>query len=246
MAWKNWGDHPIVVGIGVVGALSGLGYAVYDHHIKQEDTSKAGVTSPQPTTSASTSIPSPSFSPESGTLSPTLSGDRGKQTNGGGGSITINNGGTPPLTQQPPQPGSSQTTPQPPQPIPSDPSTGHSQPPNPNPQPLPNPTPPITPPPNPTPPVPLLSQLPNKEFVTIIGSYDKQEDAKKWGAKIKGENPDLDIQVFVPSKNSNYAVSALFSSSKEDAMVVCRTVRNKGIAKDAYVSSSSNPYMPCS
>jgi hypothetical protein len=40
MAWKNWGDHPIIVGIGVVCSMSGLGYAIYDHHLKQEDTQK--------------------------------------------------------------------------------------------------------------------------------------------------------------------------------------------------------------
>ena len=34
MGWKNWGDHPIIVGMGTVAALcsiAALGYAVYDH-----------------------------------------------------------------------------------------------------------------------------------------------------------------------------------------------------------------------
>jgi hypothetical protein len=56
MTWKNWGDHPIVVGIGIVGVLTGLGYTVYEHHIKQEDASRSVVVSPR---SASPSIPSP-------------------------------------------------------------------------------------------------------------------------------------------------------------------------------------------
>jgi len=56
MTWKNWGDHPIVVGIGIVGVLTGLGYTVYEHHIKQEDTSRSVVAPPR---SASPSSPSP-------------------------------------------------------------------------------------------------------------------------------------------------------------------------------------------
>jgi hypothetical protein len=149
-------------------------------------------------------------------------------------------------TLQPPQPILSQSTPQPPQPILSQPTL---QPP----QPILTASPSIrleTPEANLSPwvgstHVLLLTELPNKDFVTIIGSYDKQEDAETWGEKIKGENPDLDIKVFVPSKNSDYAVSAAFSSLKEEAMQICRKVRSRGIAKDAYVSSSSNSYMPC-
>jgi hypothetical protein len=40
MTWKNWGDNPIIVGIGIFCSISGLGYAIYDHHLKQEDTQK--------------------------------------------------------------------------------------------------------------------------------------------------------------------------------------------------------------
>lgn len=56
MSWKNWGDHPTVVGIGVVCALAGLSYTIYDHHIKQEDISKNATVAPSLTTP---SIPSP-------------------------------------------------------------------------------------------------------------------------------------------------------------------------------------------
>jgi hypothetical protein len=62
MTWKNWGDHPVIVGIGIIGILSGLGYTIYDHHVKQEDAAKGGVVSPQPTNSP-VSTPSPSNSP---------------------------------------------------------------------------------------------------------------------------------------------------------------------------------------
>jgi hypothetical protein len=36
MTWKNWGDHPIVVGVGICGVLIGLVYTVYDHHFKSD------------------------------------------------------------------------------------------------------------------------------------------------------------------------------------------------------------------
>jgi hypothetical protein len=71
MSWKNWGDHPIVVGIGIIGVLAGLGYTIYDHHLKQEDTSKSGVASSKPPDAVApvpiasiTSSPSPSSDPE--------------------------------------------------------------------------------------------------------------------------------------------------------------------------------------
>jgi hypothetical protein len=34
MAWKNWGDHPVIVGITVIASLCGVaafGYTIYDH-----------------------------------------------------------------------------------------------------------------------------------------------------------------------------------------------------------------------
>jgi hypothetical protein len=194
---------------------------------------------------------------------PTISGDQNPQINGNNNTVINNN--TPPTSQrqqlipspptsqrqqlipspptsQPPQLIPSSPTPQPPQLIPTDSSTRRSK--KQETKPLQSPSPTSTSPP--TPHVPLLPEPPDKDFVTIIGSYDKQEDAKMWGEKIKGGNPDLDIQVFVPSKNSNYAVSAAFSSSEEEAMKICRIARSRGIAKDAYVSSASNSYMPCS
>jgi hypothetical protein len=71
MSWKNWGDHPIVVGIGIIGVLAGLGYTIYDHHLKQEDTSKSGVASSKPPDAVApvpiasiTPSPSPSSDPE--------------------------------------------------------------------------------------------------------------------------------------------------------------------------------------
>lgn len=48
MTWKNWGDHPVVVSIGIIGILSGLGYTIYDHHLKPEDTTKGGAFPTQP------------------------------------------------------------------------------------------------------------------------------------------------------------------------------------------------------
>lgn len=62
MPWKNWGDHPIVVGIGTIGVLVGLAYTIYDHHLKQEDTSKNGVVSSKPSDSV-TPTPSVLLSP---------------------------------------------------------------------------------------------------------------------------------------------------------------------------------------
>jgi hypothetical protein len=64
MSWKNWGDHPVVVGIGIIGVLAGLGYTIYDHHVKQEDTSKSGVVASKPTdvvTSTQTAPTTPSI-----------------------------------------------------------------------------------------------------------------------------------------------------------------------------------------
>ena len=60
MTWKNWGDHPIVVGIGIIGVLTSLGYTVYEHHIKQEDASRSLIVPPR---STSPSIPSPQITP---------------------------------------------------------------------------------------------------------------------------------------------------------------------------------------
>jgi hypothetical protein len=69
MSWKNWGDHPIVVGIGIIVGLAGLGYTIYDHHLRQEDTSKSGVVSSKPPDSVvpapiASITPSPSLSSE--------------------------------------------------------------------------------------------------------------------------------------------------------------------------------------
>jgi hypothetical protein len=58
MTWKNWGDHPVVVTIGLIIGISGFGYTVYDHFSKQGDT----VNKP-PSTSTSTSISRPAQVP---------------------------------------------------------------------------------------------------------------------------------------------------------------------------------------
>jgi hypothetical protein len=47
MAWKNWGDHPVIIGIGTVAALCSivaLGYAVYDHTQSKDDQTLANGT----------------------------------------------------------------------------------------------------------------------------------------------------------------------------------------------------------
>jgi hypothetical protein len=45
MTWKNWGDHPVVVIIGLIAGISGIGYTVYDHFAKQGDPINKGTTS---------------------------------------------------------------------------------------------------------------------------------------------------------------------------------------------------------
>jgi hypothetical protein len=32
MSWKNWGDHPVIVSIGIVTAIAGLGYTIHATH----------------------------------------------------------------------------------------------------------------------------------------------------------------------------------------------------------------------
>lgn len=60
MTWKNWGDHPIVVSVGICGALVGLVYTVYDHHFKSDASAPTSSlqqsSSPNPSTDASSSL----------------------------------------------------------------------------------------------------------------------------------------------------------------------------------------------
>jgi hypothetical protein len=83
-------------------------------------------------------------------------------------------------------------------------------------------------------------------FFTIVGSYQNPEEARVRAKEIKSNNPDLNMQVFNPYQGSSYyAVMAATWTSKEKAMEICSIARRKGIARDAYVWSFSNSYIPC-
>jgi hypothetical protein len=70
MAWKNWGDNPIVVAAGLLIGLVGLGYIIYDHHLKSEDTPTTKPSASPKTKSAPSSTEAAFASPTSGAVVP--------------------------------------------------------------------------------------------------------------------------------------------------------------------------------
>jgi hypothetical protein len=55
MTWKNWGDHPIVVSVGICVALVGLVYTVYDHHFRSDASAPTPSLQPSPSIDANSS-----------------------------------------------------------------------------------------------------------------------------------------------------------------------------------------------
>ena len=90
------------------------------------------------------------------------------------------------------------------------------------------------------------SASPDTDFFTIVGSYPNQEEARVRANEIQKNNPNLNIQVFVPYQNNPfYSVMAASRTSKAKALEICRIARKEGIAQDAFVWSFSNPHIPC-